>query len=162
MQRLTCSPNGKVGAAFLTNWAAQQIANGDGDPNVAWLAKAPIRSLGRQVQAVREGRGRNRDNCGLNRHEHIIEEICDSAASVKKIRALVADGYNYARDIKAEFEKRNPTQPKFGIKSWCKILADDRLDLACWGTAVPRGSPCWLQRIEMGTVNRARESKAKF
>ncbi len=60
-----------------------------------------------------------------------------AALSVKKIQAIVARGYNFATDIKAQFEKSNPAKPKFECRSWRRILADDRLDLDCWGTAVP-------------------------
>ena len=57
--------------------------------------------------------------------------------SVKKIQAIVARGYNFAADIKAQFERSNPAKPKFECLSWRRILADDRVDLDCRGTAVP-------------------------
>eukprot|EP00663_Eupelagonemidae_sp_cell21sb_P012065 gene12065-biopygen6320 len=53
--------------------------------------------------------------------------------------------YNFAKDIKIQFENSNPAKPKFECRSWRRILADDRLDLDCWGTTVPArsGSPCF-------------------
>ena len=57
-----------------------------------------------------------------------------SAAYVRNIQVIVAQGYNFARDIMVEFEKSNPTASEFSDRTWRRILADDRLDLDCWGT----------------------------
>ncbi len=78
----TRSPTGKVGADFLTNWASRQVANGDKSPHVAWLAEASRRTITRQIQAAREGRESERDNCGHN-NKNTIDDICSCAESAQ-------------------------------------------------------------------------------
>ena len=142
MAKLKTSARSRNACGWTKRGSAQMASGTDhlASPHlVAWLAEAPRGTLTKLLQAVRAGRASKRDNCGLNRHDVSIDDICDSAAYVRKIQAIVAQGYNFARDIMVQFEKSNPTASKFSVQSWRRILADDRLDLDCWGTAVPRG-----------------------